>query len=142
MLRRLQLTTAWGFLRADLGTSIRRQLHRTIRTMLFRLPGPDRSLRGSISKKPGISPLIALAAVFAAASVLFCAQAPEPVFEEWTPARTGIVWRHDNGKSQRRYQPESIGPGVAVLDYNNDGRMDLFFPNSGPADFFQPSKPL
>jgi hypothetical protein len=72
---------------------------------------------------------------------LLCAPNAAPVFEEWTPAKTGIVWRHDNAKSPRRYQPESIGPGVAVLDYNNDGRMDLYFPNSGPSDFFHPANP-
>ena len=114
-------------------------------------------MRASISRRLNISRLFlarttsaqvaactlpALAAVFTVASVLFCAQDAGPAFEEWTAARTGIVWRHDNAKSARRYQPESIGPGVAVLDYNNDGLMDLFFPNSGPADFFQPAKPL
>jgi hypothetical protein len=35
-----------------------------------------------------------------------------------------------------------MGPGVAVFDYNNDGLMDLYFPNSGPCDFFQPSRSL
>src|SRR5688572_25728287 len=53
-----------------------------------------------------------------------------------------LPWRHDNARSLRRYQPESIGPGVAIFDYNRDGRMDIFFPNSGTADFFQPAKPL
>ena len=64
------------------------------------------------------------------------------IYEVWPPSKTGITWRHDNAKSPRRYQPESLGPGVAIFDYNNDGRMDLYFPNSGPADFFKPSKPL
>src|SRR5687767_5621605 len=64
--------------------------------------------------------------------------AAQPVFETWTT----LPWRHDNARSLRRYQPESIGPGVAIFDYNRDGRMDIFFPNSGPADFFQPAKPL
>ena len=35
-----------------------------------------------------------------------------------------------------------MGPGVAIFDYDNDGWMDLYFVNSGPADFFQPAKPL
>jgi hypothetical protein len=64
------------------------------------------------------------------------------IYEVWPSSLTGITWRHDNAKSSRRYQPESLGPGVAIFDYNNDGRMDLYFPNSGPADFFRPSKPL
>ena len=35
-----------------------------------------------------------------------------------------------------------MGPGVAIFDFDNDGWMDLYFTNSGPADFFQPGKPL
>jgi enediyne biosynthesis protein E4 len=66
----------------------------------------------------------------------------QTVFETWTPEHTGIHWTHDNAMSARRYLPESMGPGVAVFDYDNDGWMDLYFVNSGPADFFSPTKPL
>ena len=81
-------------------------------------------------------------ALVAAAPFLFSEPSGSGIYEVWAPAKTGISWRHDNALSPRRYQPESIGPGVAIFDYNNDGWMDLFFPNSGPCDFFQPSKPL
>jgi len=70
------------------------------------------------------------------------AKAPEQYFETWTPQKTGITWTHDNALSKLRYLPESMGPGVAIFDYDNDGWMDLYFVNSGPADFFQPAKPL
>jgi len=73
---------------------------------------------------------------------LFSGPSGTGIYEIWAPSKTGIVWRHDNALSPRRYQPESIGPGVAIFDYNNDGWMDLYFPNSGPCDFFQPAKPL
>jgi hypothetical protein len=66
----------------------------------------------------------------------------QPYFEIWSPQRTGIVWKHDNAMSARRYLPESMGPGVAIFDYDNDGWMDLYFINSGPADFFSPTTPL
>lgn len=56
--------------------------------------------------------------------------------------RTGIAWRHDNAKSRDRHLPETVGPGVAVLDYDGDGWMDLYFVNSGAADFFTPVTPL
>jgi len=65
-----------------------------------------------------------------------------PYFETLAPERTGITWTHDNALSVRRYLPESMGPGVAIFDYDNDGWMDLFFVNSGAADFFQPVHPL
>ncbi|HKD06546.1 MAG TPA: FG-GAP-like repeat-containing protein [Bryobacteraceae bacterium] len=62
-------------------------------------------------------------------------------FEIRGSEKTGITWQHDNALSPRRYQPESVGPGVAIFDYDNDGRMDLFFPNSGPSDFYSPATP-
>jgi enediyne biosynthesis protein E4 len=68
-------------------------------------------------------------------------QAPS-YFETWPAQQTGIHWKHDNALSTRRYLPESMGPGVAIFDYDNDGWMDLYFVNSGPADFFAPPTPL
>jgi hypothetical protein len=64
------------------------------------------------------------------------------VYETLSPARTGISFIHDNAKSFRRYLPESMGPGVAMLDYDGDGDMDLYFTNSGPSDFYTPREPL
>jgi hypothetical protein len=86
--------------------------------------------------------LLPAAAALVAVPFLFSGPSGGGIYEIWPPSKTGITWRHDNALSARRYQPESIGPGVAIFDYNNDGWMDLFFPNSGPCDFFQPSKPL
>jgi len=67
---------------------------------------------------------------------------PEPLFEEIVPARSGITWVHDNAMSPARYLPETLGPGCAFLDYDNDGWMDIYLVNSGPSDFFKPSKTL
>ncbi|HEY1804070.1 MAG TPA: CRTAC1 family protein [Terracidiphilus sp.] len=67
---------------------------------------------------------------------------PAQYFETWSAEKTGIGWKHDNALSPERYLPESMGPGVAIFDYDNDGWMDLYFVNSGPADFFQPAKAL
>src|SRR5947209_4139154 len=64
------------------------------------------------------------------------------VFDEVPPTRSGIHWIHNNAMSPERHLPESIGPGCAFLDYDNDGWMDIFMVNSGPADFFTPQKPL
>ncbi len=44
--------------------------------------------------------------------------------------------------SAERYLPETMGPGAAFLDFDNDGWMDLYLVNSGPSDFYTPSKPL
>jgi len=44
-------------------------------------------------------------------------------------ARSGVTFRHAASKTSQKYLPESMGAGVAMLDYNNDGRLDLFFVN-------------
>ena len=39
----------------------------------------------------------------------------------------GLDFVHFNGMSGEFYFPEIMAPGVALLDYNNDGNLDLFF---------------
>jgi enediyne biosynthesis protein E4 len=69
-------------------------------------------------------------------------RAAAPLFEEVPPSASGIRWVHTNAMSPDRYLPETMGPGVAFLDYDNDGWMDLYMVNSGPCDFFKPKEPL
>jgi hypothetical protein len=40
------------------------------------------------------------------------------------------------------YLPETLGPGCAFLDFDNDGWMDIYLVNSGPCDFYSPPQPL
>ncbi|HEX2311024.1 MAG TPA: VCBS repeat-containing protein, partial [Vicinamibacterales bacterium] len=69
-------------------------------------------------------------------------RAAGPIFEEVPPSVSGITWVHENAMSPDRYLPETMGPGVAFLDYDNDGWMDIFMVNSGGADFYTPKTPL
>jgi hypothetical protein len=64
------------------------------------------------------------------------------LFEEIPPSSSGIHWVHENAMSPDRYLPETLGPGCAFLDYDNDGWMDIYLVNSGPCDFYKPPKPL
>jgi enediyne biosynthesis protein E4 len=64
------------------------------------------------------------------------------LFEEVPAAKSGITWAHDNAMSDERYLPETLGPGGAFLDYDNDGWMDVYLVNYGPCDFFKPSNPI
>ena len=74
---------------------------------------------------------------------LRAASTPElPVFEEIPISASGITWVHDNAMSPMRYLPETMGPGCAFLDYDNDGWMDIFLVNSGRCDFYKPKEPL
>jgi len=70
------------------------------------------------------------------------AQSAAPFFEEVPPSASGIHWTHTGGLSSNMYLPETIGPGCAFLDYDNDGWMDIYLVNSGPCDFYTPGKPL
>ena len=65
-----------------------------------------------------------------------------PIFEEVPPETSGIHWVHDNAASPEHYLPETMGPGCAFLDYDNDGWMDIFLVNSGACDFYKPAKPI
>jgi hypothetical protein len=68
--------------------------------------------------------------------------AAPPLFEEVPASASGITWVHENAMSPDRYLPETMGPGVAFFDYDNDGWMDIFMVNSGACDFYQPRTPL
>src|SRR5215472_6288795 len=65
-----------------------------------------------------------------------------PAFEEIPSAKSGITWTHAAGLSPEMYMPETVGPGCAFLDYDNDGWMDIYLVNSGPCDFYTPQRPL
>jgi enediyne biosynthesis protein E4 len=45
-------------------------------------------------------------------------------------AAAGIRFRHNSGAFGKKYLPETLGAGVAFLDFDNDGWQDLFFVNS------------
>jgi hypothetical protein len=47
-------------------------------------------------------------------------------------ARAGIKFRHTNGATGKKLLPETMGSGVAFLDYDKDGRPDILFVNSCP----------
>ena len=56
-------------------------------------------------------------------------RAPAAGFVDIT-ASAGIDFIHDNGAFGERLLPETMGGGVAFLDYNNNGHQDLLFINS------------
>jgi enediyne biosynthesis protein E4 len=56
-------------------------------------------------------------------------QMPFVKFTDITAA-AGITFKHNNGATGDKLLPETMGSGVAVLDYDNDGDQDLFFVNA------------
>lgn len=69
-------------------------------------------------------------------------RAAGPMFEEIPASASGISWVHENALSPDRYLPETMGPGVGFVDFDNDGWVDIFLVNSGKADFYTPKTPL
>ena len=66
------------------------------------------------------SGLLAMASVVASSA---------PVFEATQPR--GLDFTHQNSPTAQKYLIETMGGGVALLDYNNDGLLDIFLVNSG-----------
>ena len=51
------------------------------------------------------------------------------MFEAGAPP--GLVFHHENSPTPHKHLIETMGGGVALLDYNNDGLLDIFLVNSG-----------
>ena len=54
--------------------------------------------------------------------------APSLTFRDITQ-QAGIRFTHNTGAFGKKYLPETMGPGVAFIDYDNDGWPDIFLVN-------------
>jgi enediyne biosynthesis protein E4 len=59
-----------------------------------------------------------------------------------TAERAGLTsWHHTSGTLEKRYILEAKGPGVALLDYDNDGWLDIYFVNGSTFDALDGKEP-
>jgi hypothetical protein len=54
----------------------------------------------------------------------------------------GITFQQDSTNSDQKYYLETMGTGVAWLDYDQDGLMDLYLVQSAATDAYKPANPL
>ena len=74
--------------------------------------------------------LRALALAWLAAAPVAAAGKPELRFVE-TGAAWGLDFRHHHGGSGERYMVETVVGGLALLDYDDDGDLDVLFVDGG-----------
>jgi hypothetical protein len=61
------------------------------------------------------------------------AAAPDVRFTDIT-REAGIAFTHQSSATSQKYLVETMGGGVAVFDYDNDARLDIFFTNGARID--------
>ncbi len=74
------------------------------------------------------------------ASCLAACGREEPVWFREVALERGLDFVHVRAKTQRYWFPEIMGGGVGLLDYDGDGRLDVYLVQSG--DLAQPSPEL
>jgi hypothetical protein len=54
-----------------------------------------------------------------------------PVWFRDATREAGLDFRHEAGPVGRYFMPQIMGSGVALLDFDNDGRLDIYLINNG-----------
>src|SRR5664279_1160419 len=67
---------------------------------------------------------------------------PIPVHYTDIRKSAGITFLHDSTISEEKYYLETMGSGVAWIDYDQDGLLDLYFVQSAATDAYKPARPL
>jgi tetratricopeptide (TPR) repeat protein len=69
------------------------------------------------------------------------AKTDAPVRFEDVAERAGVRFRHESGTTPNLFIADTMGGGVALFDFDEDGWLDLYFVNGCPLPFDQRSPP-
>ncbi len=108
---------------------------------------------GHIKRKPRITRLAAIFAFIltSGAAIQTRVSAAQPpnaqdaaIRVRYTDVRENakITFQQDSTQSEEKYYLETMGTGVAWIDYDQDGLMDLYFVQSAATDIYKPPHPL
>ena len=66
------------------------------------------------------------------------------IFVRYTDVRESakIRFQQDSTQTEEKYYLETMGTGVAWIDYDQDGLMDLYFVQSAATDLYKPPHPI
>jgi len=94
-----------------------------------------RTDRASPARRPSGEPVVhSIAGIAGAGTELVSTrlnisrpQVPSPFRFAEIAQQAGIDFVHFSGMTEERYAPTANGSGVAIFDYDNDGKLDLYF---------------
>ena len=61
------------------------------------------------------------------------------LFKDYS-AEHSLNFIHDHGGSGEYYYVESMGSGICLIDYDNDGDLDAYFPQGAPLPGWEKDK--
>jgi hypothetical protein len=89
-----------------------------------------------------VSSGLALHSLVLAAQSSRASEAAIPVHYTDVRESAKITFQQDSTQTEEKYYLETMGTGVAWIDYDQDGLMDLYFVQSAATDLYKPTHPI